>query len=63
MCKYISSTGEEMLEFRKNWTGDKLEMVIADLRAKEEQLVNIAKAAEEEAVAIDDHNEELIDNE
>ena len=60
--KYISSTGEETLEYRKKWTGELLEMIIADLPAKEEQLVNIAKAAEEEA-AIIDHNEELAENE
>ena len=60
--KYITSEGVEMLEYRKAWTGEKLEVVMADLPAKEEQLVNIAKAAEEEAAAID-HNEELIDNE
>ena len=60
--KYISSTGEETLEYRKKWTGELLEMVIADLPAKEEQLVNIAKAAEEEA-AIIDQNEELTEHE
>src|SRR6056300_1072742 len=52
--KYISSTGEETLEYRKNWTGELLEMIMADLPAKEEQLVNIANATEE----VVDHNEE-----
>jgi hypothetical protein len=56
--KYIDSTGEETLEYRKNWTGDKLEMIMADLPAKEEQMVNIANA-DEEAV---DHNEEPVLN-
>jgi RecA/RadA recombinase len=54
--KYIDSNGVETLEFRKRWTGDLLEMVMADLPLKEEQLVNIAKTAAEEAVI--DHNEE-----
>ena len=35
-------------------------MVMADLPAKEEQMVNIANAAEE---AVIDHNEELAENE
>jgi len=54
--KYIDSTGIETLEYRKNWTGDKLEMIMADLPAKEEQMVNIANAAEE----VVDHDEEPI---
>ena len=58
--KYIDSNGEETLEYRKNWTGDKLEMIMADLPAKEEQMVNIANADEE---AVIDHNEELAENE
>ena len=58
--KYISSTGEETLEYRKNWTGELLEMIMADLPAKEEQMVNIANADEE---AVIDHNEELAENE
>ena len=53
--KYIDSNGEETLEYRKNWTGDKLEMIMADLPAKEEQMVNIANADEE---AVIDHDEE-----
>jgi RecA/RadA recombinase len=54
--KYIDSKGEETLEYRKNWTGDKLEMIMADLPAKEEQMVNIANADEE---AVVDHEEGL----
>ena len=54
--KYMSSTGEETLEYRKNWTGDKLEMIMADLPAKEEQMVNIANANEEVA----DQDEESV---
>ena len=58
--KYIDSKGEETLEYRKNWTGDKLEMIMADLPAKEEQMVNIANADEE---AVVDHEEGLAINE
>ena len=54
--KYMSSTGEETLDYRKNWTGDKLEMIMADLPAKEEQMVNIANATEE----VVDHDEEPV---
>ena len=58
--KYITSDGEEILEYRKNWTGDKLELIMSDLPAKEAQLVNIDNTDEE---AVIDHNEELVDNE
>ena len=59
--KYIDSEGNETLEYRKNWTGELLEMVMTDLPNKEAQLVNIDNT-DEEAVVID-HNEELVDNE
>ena len=29
--KYITTSGEEMLEFRKGWTGDKLERIMQDI--------------------------------
>ena len=54
--KYISSTNEETLEYRKNWTGELLEMIMADLPAKEQQMVNIANATEE----VVDHDEEPV---
>jgi len=56
--KYIDSNGIETLEYRKKWTGELLEMVMADLPLKEAQLVNIANANEE----VVDHNEELAEN-
>jgi RecA/RadA recombinase len=67
--KYITSDEVEILEYRKKWTGELLELVMADLPAKEAQLVNIAKVAEEAAKAeldnsnLANENEELIDNE
>jgi RecA/RadA recombinase len=48
--KYVSSTGEETIEFRKRWTGDLLEMVMADLPLKETQMVNIENTDEESVV-------------
>ena len=45
------STGEEILEFRKRWTGDLLDKVMLDLPAKEAQVATLAleatRAAEE----------------
>jgi RecA/RadA recombinase len=41
--KYVSSEGEEIIEFRKHWTGEFLEKVMADLPEKEKQMVNIAE--------------------
>jgi hypothetical protein len=29
--RYLTKTGEEMIEFRKNWTGDKLEVIMREL--------------------------------
>ena len=58
--KYIDSNGEETLEYRKNWTGELLEMIMADLPAKEAQLVNIDNTDEE---AVIDHYEEFAENE
>lgn len=52
--KYISSEGAETLEYRKNWTGELLEMVMADLPHKEQQTINVDKIVE----AIDDDNVE-----
>jgi RecA/RadA recombinase len=52
--KYVSSTGKEIIEFRKNWTGELLEIVMSDLPEKEKTMVNIVEAAGELA----DYNEE-----
>lgn len=48
--KYIDSEGNETLEYRKNWTGELLEMVMTDLPKKEEQMVNIGDTDEEAVV-------------
>jgi RecA/RadA recombinase len=57
--KYIDSAGEETLEYRKNWTGELLEMVMADMPQKEAQMVNTDNAIEE----VVDHDEEPVVNE
>jgi RecA/RadA recombinase len=54
--KYIDSEGNETLEYRKNWDGELLEMVMNDLPAKEAQMVNIDNTDEETVI---DHNEEF----
>jgi hypothetical protein len=53
--KYVSSEGKETLEYRKNWTGELLEMIMNDLPAKEALMVNIDNTDEESVI---DHNEE-----
>ena len=53
--EYVMSDGEEILEFRKRWTGDLLDKVMADLPAKEAQVAKLAadaaRAAEEAELA------------
>ena len=56
--KYIDTEGKEFLEYRKNWTGDLLEMVMSDYIKKQETEVNTDNA-DIEAV---DHNEEPVTN-
>ena len=47
--EYVMSTGEPILEFRKRWTGELLDKVMADLPAKEAQVA--ADEAEAERLA------------
>ena len=54
--KWEKSQSTRYFEYRKKWTGELLEMVMADLPAKEEQMVNIANATEE----VVDHDEEPV---
>ena len=56
--KYIDTEGKEFLEYRKNWTGDLLEMVMSDYIKKQETEVNTDNA-DVEAV---DHYEEPVTN-
>jgi RecA/RadA recombinase len=41
--KYVDSKGKEILEFRKNWTGDKLDIVMADFHNHATQETAIEK--------------------
>jgi hypothetical protein len=43
--EYVMSDGEPILEFRKRWTGDLLDKVMADLPAKEAQVAKEASDA------------------
>ena len=38
--KYVTSEGEELLEYRKNWTGELLDRVMSDYLTKEAVVVN-----------------------
>ena len=38
--KYVTSSGEELLEYRKNWTGELLDAVMSDYIEKEASVVN-----------------------
>ena len=56
---YTTMDGEEMIEFRKNWTGDKLDIVMADFARKEAEPVNTDEVDEE---ATDEQIEEATTN-
>src|SRR6056300_365799 len=55
--KYIMSDGEEILEFRKRWTGDLLDKVMSEFGEKHEHLVNTS----DEALEVESQPEELIE--
>jgi hypothetical protein len=45
--KYTTSAGEEVLEYRKNWTGAALDTVMSDFALKEANVVNTAEVTDE----------------
>ena len=49
--KYVTSDGEEILEYRKKWIGENLDKVMSDYLVKEATMVNI-----------DNTNEEVVEN-
>jgi RecA/RadA recombinase len=59
--KYVTSTGEEILEYRKKWVGENLDKVMSDYLEKEANMVNIENTVDVEAV--DNLNEEAVPNE
>ena len=44
---YTTTDGEELLEYRKNWSGDLLDKVMSDYLKKEAQLVNTAEVTDD----------------
>lgn len=52
--QYITSDGEVLLEYRKNWTGSLLDQLMEDLPLKKDQMVNIPETNTE----LVDENEE-----
>ncbi len=46
--KYVDSSGKEHLEYRKNWTGEKLDLVISEYSQKLSSEVNTAETDEPE---------------
>jgi len=55
---YITSDGNEIIEFRKNWKGELFDNVMADLPRKEEELLNIVESEESEDDYIEEHEAE-----
>jgi RecA/RadA recombinase len=58
--KYVTSDGEEILEYRKKWVGENLDKVMSDYLVKEANMVNTDDTDEE---AVVDLNEEEFANE
>jgi recombination protein RecA len=56
--KYVTSTGEELLDYRKKWTGELLDTVMSDYEQKLLNEVNIDMADEEDALEVEQPIEE-----
>ena len=58
--KYTTATGEEMIEFRKQWTGEKLEVIMKDISDGKVNTEPAAELESEEIVeeAVEAHNGE-----
>jgi RecA/RadA recombinase len=56
--KYVTSTGEELLDYRKKWTGELLDTVMSDYEQKLLNEVNIDMADEEDALEVEQSIEE-----
>jgi hypothetical protein len=41
--QYVTSDGETLLEYRKNWTGELLDKVMSDYLVKEASMVNTSE--------------------
>ena len=60
--KYVTSDGEEILEYRKKWIGENLDKVMSDYLVKEASVVNTSEV-EDEVTTDDNLIEEPITNE
>ena len=58
--KYVTSDGEEILEYRKKWVGENLDKVMSDYLVKEAQVVNTTEV-DEEATDINSIEEPITD--
>lgn len=58
--RYVTSMGDEILEYRKAWTGEKLDIVMSDYLEKEE-LERLALIAAKNEVTKDDLTDEIND--
>jgi recombination protein RecA len=56
--KYVTSKGEELLDYRKKWTGELLDTVMSDYEQKLLNEVNIDMADEEDALEVEQPIEE-----
>ena len=57
--KYVTTAGEELLEYRKNWSGELLDKVMSDYLQKEASVVN---TEDDDTVEIENHVEEPVIN-
>ena len=55
--KYTTSKGKEMLEFRKGWTGEKLEVIMQDISNVGLSIDDIADEVEGDVYAMDIEDE------
>ena len=60
--KYVTSDGEEILEYRKKWIGENLDKVMSDYLVKEASVVNTSEV-EDEVTTDDNLIEDAITNE
>lgn len=54
--RYLTKAGEEMLEFRKNWTGDKLDVIMSDLAGVDILSLETVARSDNDVVDLEDVN-------
>ena len=55
--KFVDSTGKEHLDYRKDWTGDKLEIIMKDFSSIEDKYSGTETESTLEEEKEDDRNE------